>query len=204
MIVFDQLAKIAPTPLSGIIETDETFQRESRKGSREWVRHARNPSIYPQPPRRRWHEYGRKGPPQSIARSWLRPILGVVDRKGQASFQHIADNKQPTIEAVLVRQIAPDAMVLFDGAPQYEAIARARGISNKVLVSGRGSKSTPKDYHLNTVNSLHAQWKNDFRPLWRGPASKPTRWRCFAPSLHDADFTDTVHPSTLKAVSKSP
>lgn len=63
-------------------------------------------------------------------------------------------------------------MVLFDGASQYEAIARARGLSYKVLIGGRRSSRTPKAYHLNTVNSLNAQWKDDFRKRWRGPASK--------------------------------
>jgi hypothetical protein len=33
---------------------DETYQRESRKGSREWVRHAKEPLQYPKRPRRRW------------------------------------------------------------------------------------------------------------------------------------------------------
>ncbi len=33
--------------------------RESRKGSREWVRSARNPSAVP-PPRKRWHDYTAK------------------------------------------------------------------------------------------------------------------------------------------------
>jgi len=172
MIVFDQLSTIAPYPLSGINETDETFQRESRKGSREWVLHAKDLSIYPQPPRRRWSEYGRKGPPQAIVRNWLHPLLGVVDRTRQVSFQHIGDNKQPSNEAALVPQVVPDAMALFGDAPQYEAVARTRGISYQVLVSGRRWKSTPKAYHLNTVNSLRAQWKDDFRKRWRGPASK--------------------------------
>ena len=92
----------------------------------------------------------------------------------------MADTLQPTIETTLVPQVAPDAMVLFDGAPQYEAIARARGISYKVLVAGRRTKRMPKAYHLNSVNSLHSEWKRDFRGRWRGPETKYldgyTRW----------------------------
>lgn len=34
---------------SGIIEADETYLRESRKGSREWVRHFADPAEYPKP-----------------------------------------------------------------------------------------------------------------------------------------------------------
>jgi len=30
----------------------------------------------------------------------------------------------------------------------------------------------PKAYHLNSVNSLHSEWKRDFRGRWRGPATK--------------------------------
>lgn len=179
MIVFEHLKAVLPGAMSGIIETDETYQRESRKGSREWVRHQRDPSA-PQPPRRRWYEYPKRRPPKTMVRAWSEPILGVVDRAGQATFQHIANTRQPTIEAALVPQVAPDALVLFDGAPQFEAIAKARGISYEVLVAGRRSRHMPKAYHLNSVNSLHSEWKKDFRGRWRGPATKYldgyTRW----------------------------
>jgi transposase-like protein len=174
MIVLEHLAFAPEAVMTGIVETDETYQRESRKGSREWVRkaaHPNDPSV-PTPPRLRWKDYGRKGPPRAIAKQWSRPILGIVDRNGGAVFQHIADTKQPTIDAALTPLVASDAMVLFDGAPQYEAIARNRGLSFKVLVAGRRSRSTPKAYHLNSVNGLHAEWKRDFRTPFRGPASK--------------------------------
>ena len=179
MLVLDQIKAVAPSVLSGIVETDDTAQRESRKGSREWVRHERDPSQ-PKPPRRRWYEYPKRRPPQPIAKIWSEAILGVVDREGRASFQHTGDIRQPTLDAALTPQVAPDAMVLFDGAPQYEAVAKARGLSHHVLVAGRRGKRTPKAYHLNSVNSLHAEWKNDFRKIWRGPATKClggyTRW----------------------------
>ena len=180
MIILEQIKAITPTVLSGIIETDETFQRESRKGSREWVRHRRDPLHHPKPPRRPWYEYPKRRPPQAIARAWSCAILGVVDRSGKATFQHIKDTQQPTIEAALVPQVAPDAIVLFDGAPQYEAIAKARGITYEVLIKGRRGRRTPKAHHLNSVNNLHFEWKDWFRKIWRGPATKNldgyTRW----------------------------
>lgn len=172
MIVFEELKQALPLAMSGIIETDETYQRESRKGSREWVRHQRDPSSYPAPPRRRWYEYPKRRPPKSMVKAWSEAILGVVDRSGHASFEHIRNTTQPTIDAALVPQVTPDAMVLFDGAPQYEAIARAHGLSFKVLIAGKRTKKMPNAYHLNGVNSLHSQWKRDFRARWRGPATK--------------------------------
>ena len=47
--------------LGGIVEADETFMRESRKGSREWVNHARDPQHFPAPPRPRWRDFRRLG-----------------------------------------------------------------------------------------------------------------------------------------------
>ncbi len=43
--------------LGGIVEADEKFFRESRKGSREWVRHQRDPLNHPKPDRMRWVDY---------------------------------------------------------------------------------------------------------------------------------------------------
>lgn len=132
IVVFEELKTVFPSGMSGIIDTDETFQRESRKGSREWVRYQRDtsqPKTTPMPPRKRWYEYPKRRPPKAIARAWSEPILGVVDRNGRATFQYMPDTLQSKIETMLVPQVASDAMVLFDGAPQYEAIARARGIS---------------------------------------------------------------------------
>ena len=60
LLIFQSLSQ-PDHKLSGIVEVDETFQRESRKGSREWVNNERNPALYPKPPRLRWHEYTKIG-----------------------------------------------------------------------------------------------------------------------------------------------
>lgn len=59
MKVCAAIETIGATSLGGVVEADETFQRESRKGSREWVRHQLDPTAAPQPPRLRWYEYKR-------------------------------------------------------------------------------------------------------------------------------------------------
>lgn len=58
------IGALTPEPdnaLAGIVEADEAHQRESRKGSREWVRHQRDPANHPAPPRLRWQAYRRRG-----------------------------------------------------------------------------------------------------------------------------------------------
>ena len=110
MLVLTQLRSVSLPALSGIVEADDTAQRESRKGSREWVRHERDPSQ-PRPPRKRWHEYPKGRPPQKIHKKWSEAILGVVDREGRANFAHTGNIGQATLHAVLAPQVAPDAMV---------------------------------------------------------------------------------------------
>ncbi|MEE4209994.1 MAG: hypothetical protein V2I43_12065 [Parvularcula sp.] len=53
MRVLTALAGPVGSVFAGVVEAHETFQRESRKGSREWVRHSRNPAQHPMPPRPR-------------------------------------------------------------------------------------------------------------------------------------------------------
>lgn len=171
MRVLSALPSAPVEVFQGIVEADETFQRESRKGSREWVRHHRAPNLHPQPPRQRWRDYGRQGPPQAIVRRFLKPVLGVADRSGRANLTYIPDTRQPTIAAALLPQVAPDALLLSDGAPQYQAIATAAGLGYWMLVGGRRSFRTPATYHLNTINSLHARWKEFLKPF-RGPATR--------------------------------
>lgn len=57
MIVFSIPGKSSfVTNFFRIIEADETYQREPRKGSREWVRYFVNPESVPQLPRSRWED----------------------------------------------------------------------------------------------------------------------------------------------------
>ncbi|WP_299845931.1 hypothetical protein [uncultured Jannaschia sp.] len=58
MLVFSVIGNSSiAASFAGIIEADETYQRESRKGSREWVRHFADPQNVPQPPRPRWEDF---------------------------------------------------------------------------------------------------------------------------------------------------
>jgi transposase-like protein len=56
--------------------------RESRKASREWVRHERDPARYPKPDRLRWHEYPRLRLPAPNGPRYRVPVLVVADRAG--------------------------------------------------------------------------------------------------------------------------
>jgi hypothetical protein len=59
-----------------------TSLRESRKASREWVRHERDPARFPKPDRLRWHEYPRLRLPAPNGPRYRVPVLLVADRAG--------------------------------------------------------------------------------------------------------------------------
>ncbi|MCE5974982.1 hypothetical protein LZA78_15995 [Sinirhodobacter sp. WL0062] len=83
LLVFSIIGSGQAASFSGIIEADETYQRESRKGSREWVRHFADPGNVPQPPRPRWADFTAQGLKMKRGLSrWQLPILAVADRGG--------------------------------------------------------------------------------------------------------------------------
>lgn len=58
MLVFSIIGNSSvAASFSGIIEADETYQRELRKGSREWVRYFADTQNVTQPPRPRWEDF---------------------------------------------------------------------------------------------------------------------------------------------------
>jgi hypothetical protein len=59
-----------------------TCLRESRKASREWIRHEREPARFPKPDRLRWHEYRPLGLPPPSGPRYRVPVLVVLDRMG--------------------------------------------------------------------------------------------------------------------------
>ena len=73
--------------LGGVVEVDEKFFRESRKGSREWGRHQRDPVNHPKPDRMRWVDYKRTRTklPAGISKYQI-PVLTMADRAGPSGL----------------------------------------------------------------------------------------------------------------------
>ncbi|WP_317961062.1 IS1595 family transposase [Phaeobacter inhibens] len=160
------------TPLSRIVEVDETFVKESRKGSREWVRHERDPANNPKPPRLRWYEYKLTGALQKRGLSrWQLPVLTAVDRAGNRYAEHLPDRREQTINNSLLPIICPDAALCSDGFPAYSKFAKATGLSHFVLGTKPGTRKIQQSFHIQNVNALHSRLKAFLRPF-KGPAKK--------------------------------
>jgi transposase-like protein len=74
-------ALAATAPARGAAAAALTL-RESRKASREWVRHERDPARYPCPDRLRWHDYPRLRLAPPTDPRFRVPVRLVADREG--------------------------------------------------------------------------------------------------------------------------
>lgn len=173
MLVFSIIENsIVPASFSGIIEADETYQRESRKGSREWVRHFADPKNIPQPPRPRWEDFTTQGLKMMRGLSrWQLPILTVADRGGSRLFRRLPNRKSATVERAMKPLVPGDAVLCSDGGNGYKELAAARGLEHFVVGSKPGTRVAAGCYHIQNVNSLHARYGKFIEPFC-GPATK--------------------------------
>jgi len=158
--------------LGGIVEADETYMRESRKGSREWVNHARDPQHFPAPPRPRWRDFRQLGllRPAGLSK-WQIPILTLADRAGARRAERLPDRRAESLVAVLEARIGRDAVLCSDRDGAYDLFARARGLPHYRLDATRGPRVIQAAFHIQTVNNLHSRFKAFMRPFC-GPATK--------------------------------
>ena len=154
MIALRTFAGASDKTFSGIVEADETFQKESRKGSREWVRHLRDPANHPEPPRLRWYEYGKRGIPMLRGLSrWQLPILTVADRAGARCFERIPDQGYRTIHQVLSSLLPPDAILCTDGHPAYKTFTQSREMEHFVIRTKPGQKTQSRSHHIRDTST---------------------------------------------------
>lgn len=172
MIIMQELRGSSDVHFSGIVEVDETYQKESRKGSREWVRHKRDPLNYPKPPRLRWYEYAKLGVKMQRGLSrWQLPILTVVDRGGAKMAQRIPDRANATIHKALNSVVPADAVLCSDALRAYGRFAQAKGLEHFVVGGAKGKAKATASHHIQNINSLHSRYE-DFIRQFKGPASK--------------------------------
>jgi len=146
--------------------------RESRKGSREWVRHARDPEHFPAPPRPRWRDFRRLGLLRPVGTSkWQIPILTLADRAGAQRAERLPDRRARSLVIVLEARVRRDAVLCSDGDGVYRLFARAQGMPHYRIDAKQGPRVIQTAFHIQTVNSLHSRFKAFMRPFC-GPATK--------------------------------
>lgn len=170
--IIHALGACGASHLGGVVEADEKFFRESRKGSREWVRHQRDPANHPKPDRMRWVDYKRTRTkrPAGISKFQI-PVLTMADRAGARRADVLPDHSAPPLIAVLARRLHSDAVLCSDRDPAYDFFARRNGVPHYRIDAKRGPFVIDKAFHIQTINSLHDRFERFMEPF-RGPATK--------------------------------
>jgi hypothetical protein len=125
--------------LGGVVEADEKFFRESRKGSREWVRHQRDPINHPKPDRMRWVDCKLTGThmPAGISKYQI-PVLTIADRSGSKRADVLPDHTAPPLMAILARCRRDDADPCSDRDPACDFFAKQAGLPHCRIDAKKG------------------------------------------------------------------
>lgn len=152
---FLKAAESTPDKLKGIVEADEPWLLESRKGARQLDRK----------PRRRGGKASRRG----LSREQV-PVLVATDRSGTTFSQKLISVTGRSLAESLGSVIDKDALLVTDGHSAYPPCAAALGIAHEALNRAAGERIRGH-LHIQTVNSRHSQLKDFLRPF-RGVATR--------------------------------
>jgi len=164
---FLQAIKTDAATLKGIVEVDETYVLESRKGSRIWKKpDAENDKVKPdRKPRRRGGKASKRG-----LSSEQVPVLVAADRSGTTLSATLPAVTIANVTAILAPVLEKDALMVTDKAPFYPQCAARLGVSHQ-QIHPAGGEHVRGDLHIQTANSRHSGIKDMLR-RHRGVATK--------------------------------
>jgi transposase-like protein len=146
---------LLPTTLQGTIEADETYFLYSEKGSHHLDRPART--------------RGGKASKRGLSDEQV-PVLIARDRTKATADRILDDRSEKSIAGLLGPLIAPDAILVSDGAHAYRAFADRANILHVGLVISQGQRRWGV-YHVQNVNAYTSQLKRWMR-RFNGVATK--------------------------------
>ena len=157
---FLQAIKIDAARLGGIVEADETYILESRKGSRAWKQaEQKQPGVAA--PDRKPRKRGGKASKCGLSHEQV-PILMAADRSGTTVSVVLATVSADAIATVLAPLLSKDALLVTDGATAFPPCARQLGVTHEVLNPSAG-EHVRGALHIQTVNSRHERFKDLLR-----------------------------------------
>jgi transposase-like protein len=148
-----------PQRVAGLLEADETYVRESQKGSRHLTRPAR-------------HRGGTAVKSKGLPRDLIPVLVGRV--RGQP---HIVDRVLTSMSslqaaAALRGAVGPDTLLCTDGRGAMRGAAKALGVTSKSIAVSYGGRVAEGVYHVQTVNSYHQRLQSWLTRDLRGVSTK--------------------------------
>ena len=141
--------------LTGIVEADETYVLESRKGARNLERKARR--------------RGGKASKRGLSDEQV-PVLVVADRSGATVSAVLPAVNADTLREVIAPVVDEDIVLVTDGHRADPRCAAAIGAHHEALNLSR-SERVRGAFHIQTVNNRHSRLK-DFLRRYRGVATR--------------------------------
>lgn len=143
--------------LTGIVEVDESFILESRKGERGLLRE----------PRKR----GGKAQKPGLSDEQT-PVLIARDRHGDQVDAVLPDRTAAAVEAALEGVLVKkDVLLCLDGDAAVIAYAKKHGIEFETIIASKGEHVHEKVLHLQNVNAAASRFKQ-WLARFNGVASK--------------------------------
>ena len=143
--------------LTGIVEVDESFVLESRKGERGLPREAR--------------KRGGKAKKPGLSEQQT-PVLIARDRHGDQLNAVLPNRTAEAVGAALDGVLAKDDVLLcVDGDTAMIAYAKKHGIEFETIIASKGEHVHEKVLHLQNVNAAVSRFKN-WLTRFNGVASK--------------------------------
>lgn len=130
-------ARTEPGKLQGVVEADETYFLDSKKGKRKLGRK----------PRKRGGKAAKRGLSDEQV-----PVMVTRDRSGATLTQVLPDVTTASITRVLDPIVARDAALVSDGEKAYRAFANATDRLHIALIASAGER-TWGTYHIQNVNA---------------------------------------------------
>lgn len=161
-----------PKELTGMVETDETYFRESQKGVRKPI--VRGSEMQVRKPRARGGKpksAGKLG--KSASRKDLVPVL-IGRLRGQP---HVADKvlqamNKPQAIAALKEWVGPDTLLCTDGSGTLRQAAAELGVAAKHVPVSHTGRVSDQIYHVQSVNRYHEVLKTWINRELRGVSTK--------------------------------
>ena len=141
--------------LTGIVELDETFFRESFKGQRHNI---------PRPARRRGTDK------QTKARRI--PVMVARDREDNTADGVLENEGAQALVRRLNGRISIEAVVCADASLAHESLARKLGFVLKELNTSAGERVLEGVFHIQHVNAYHSHLKQWIVHVFHGVATK--------------------------------
>jgi len=133
-----------PAKMTGIVEADETFFLESKKGQRNIDRKAR--------------KRGGTASKRGLSAEQI-PVLVVRDRHGETTDFILGKVDTEQVERVLKPLLNQDTLLCTDGALVYKAVAKQAHLAHRPLNLAAGKRVIGGVYHVQNVNAYHSRLK---------------------------------------------